>query len=71
MSYVYSDDYEIDPTENAFNDKINDLENKIEELSHECRGLRYKLEGAADILASIGHIHDTPHAKLQWIESEE
>lgn len=57
------DDFEI--TESTTREElivhVNDLEEEIQRLLE-------RLTEAADEEAARGHIHNTPHAKLQWIK---
>ena len=45
--------------------RIRDLEAKIEELKRAPD--QRKLREAANLMAELGRIHNTPHAKYQWI----
>ena len=47
-----------------------DLEKLVEELGAERQVLVTRLEQAADLMADAGRIHNTPHAKRQWIEGK-
>lgn len=45
--------------------KVENQAQKIEEL--ESAPHMMKLREAADLMAELGRIHNTPHAKTQWI----
>ena len=47
------------------NVEVEDQAQKIEELVS--APVKMKLREAADLMAELGRIHNTPHAKNQWI----
>lgn len=44
-------------------DEVTDLENELDEH----KGEQERLEQAADLMAELGRIHNTPKAKYDWI----
>ena len=54
----------------GLNGRIEELEDDIVELAIEIRKYRDRLEEAADILANLDIITNTPYAKRKWIEGE-
>lgn len=61
---------------NELEEEIHELETTITDLRSEIEGLRLapeqrlRLEEAADLMAEQGRIHNTPHAKRQWIDGK-
>lgn len=59
---------------NDLDEEIQRLETRVEDQNREINDLALapkqleRLTEAADEEAARGHIHNTPHAKLQWIE---
>lgn len=51
-------------------DKVEDLEETITDLTIEKNKYRDRLEEAADLLANLDIITNTPYAKRKWIEGE-
>ena len=47
---------------NDLEEKVQRLETKIEDQNQE----KERLSAAAELMASLGCIHNTPHAKAQW-----
>ena len=54
----------------ALRNKNDDLEETITDLTIEKNKYRDRLEEAADILANLNIITNTPYAKRKWIEGE-
>jgi hypothetical protein len=54
----------------ALNDRIENLEADIIDLTIEKNKYRDRLEESADILANLDIITNTPYAKRKWIEGE-
>lgn len=52
------------------NEEIGSLEDDIADLTIEKNKYRDRLEIAADILANLEVITNTPYAKRKWIEGE-
>jgi hypothetical protein len=54
-------------------DVIEELETKIQDQKSEIENLTFapqqleRLTEAADLMAELGRIHNTPHAKYRWI----
>lgn len=55
---------------NELEDKIEDLSEEVQEAEAEAKKYRDRLEEAADILANLDIITNTPYAKRKWIEGE-
>ena len=57
---------------NDLEEEVQRLETKIEDQNQEIEDLRLapqmkeRLSAAAELMASLGCIHNTPHAKAQW-----
>ncbi len=48
--------------------EIEELKEEIQALSLKNAKLTAQLREAADVMAEIGKIHNTPYAKRQWVE---
>lgn len=65
-------------TEEEMKERIEELEDQVSDLDEalvkaevdqiKMDHYRNKLEEAADLMALYGLIHNTPHAKREWIE---
>lgn len=61
---------------NDLEEEIHELETTITALRSEIEELRLapeqrlRLEESADLMAEQGRIHNTPHAKRQWIDGK-
>jgi phage host-nuclease inhibitor protein Gam len=57
---------------NDLDEEVQKLETKIEDQALEIEDMRLvpaqrgRLMEAADLMAELGRIHNTPHAKFQW-----
>jgi len=54
-------------TEDELRDKVEELESELSEAYRTIAGVTERLEMAADVMAQTRRIHNTPHAKYQWI----
>jgi phage host-nuclease inhibitor protein Gam len=58
---------------NDLEDEVQRLEVKVEDQNQEIEDLplapqiKERLSDAAELMAGLGRIHNTPHAKAQWI----
>jgi len=56
-----------DMSEDALRDKVEELELDLDEANATIARLTQRLEDAAEVMATTRRIHNTPHAKVQWI----
>ena len=46
---------------------IDNLEKETREMEATIEGQKQRLTEAADLMAELGRIHNTPHAKAEWL----
>lgn len=65
LSYVNDLEDEVDKLEK----EVKEQQNEIEDISL-TTDQRDRLEQAAELMAAQGLIHNTPHARQQWIDGK-
>jgi hypothetical protein len=69
-------DEEVQKLETSIDEEVQKLETSIKDKDQEIEDLRLapkqreRLEEAADEWAAWGRIHNTPHAKAQWVAGQ-
>lgn len=53
--------------DDALTDKIEELEQDLDEANATIAALTGRLSEAAEVMATTRRIHNTPHAKAEWI----